>query len=105
MEKLATRLAEAPETPARPPVDAARGAPALAVALLTAGRDRPYALGAGAALAGQGIAVDYIGSEAVDGPEVRNSPLVRILHFRNQQEDAGLGRKIFRIGLYYFRLV
>jgi len=81
------------------------GAKALRVALLTAGRDRPYALGLGAALAGQGIALDYIGSEEVDGPEVRNAAGIRILHFRDQREDAGIIQKVFRIARYYARLI
>ena len=38
------------------------------ICLLTAGDDRPYALGMACALAGQGISVDFIGSNKLDAP-------------------------------------
>jgi D-inositol-3-phosphate glycosyltransferase len=77
----------------------------LRVALLTAGRDRPYALGMGAALAGQGIQLDYIGGEMVDGPEVRGNSLIRVLNIRDQREQATLISKMLRVLQYYARLL
>jgi len=73
------------------------------VGLLTAGRDKPYALGLTAALVEQGISLDYIGSDGVSGPEL-NSPLVNFLNFRDQQADVGLLRKISRVLDYYRKL-
>src|SRR4051812_2892055 len=77
----------------------------VCVALLTAGRDRPYALGLAPALAEQGIEVDYIGSDAVDGPEVRNHPRVRFLNLRDQATDVSLWSKTTRVIGYYRRLM
>jgi glycosyltransferase involved in cell wall biosynthesis len=76
-----------------------------AVALLTGGRDKPYALGLASALLSVGIAFDFIGSDLVDGPELHNNPLVRFLKMRDQQLQANLAAKVFRILRYYARLV
>jgi glycosyltransferase involved in cell wall biosynthesis len=75
------------------------------VALLTAGRDRPYALGLAAALISQGLTFDFIGSDAVDGPELHGNPQVNYLKLRNQRLDAGLLQKMTRVLVYYFRLI
>ncbi|PZR80122.1 MAG: hypothetical protein DLM52_00075 [Chthoniobacterales bacterium] len=74
------------------------------VALLTAGRDKPYALGLASALVQAGISFDFIGSDLVDGPELHDNPMVRFLKMRDQQADAGLVEKIARIIRYYARL-
>jgi glycosyltransferase involved in cell wall biosynthesis len=71
------------------------------IALLTAGRDKPYALGIASALASAGISLDFIGSDLVDGPEVHNNPRINVLKFRDQQASAGLVRKVLRILAYY----
>lgn len=77
----------------------------LSVALLTAGMDKPYALGMGAALAAHGIRVDFIGSDEVDGPELR-SPGVNFLNLRgNQRRDARYLVKAARVLRYYGRLL
>ena len=57
----------------------------MSVALLTAGEDKPYALGMGPALAAHGLHVDFIGSDIVDGPMVRNNPLINFLNLRGNQ--------------------
>jgi glycosyltransferase involved in cell wall biosynthesis len=78
---------------------------ALSVALLTAGQDKPYALGMGAALAAHGIRVDFIGSDEVDGPELC-SPRVNFLNLRgNQRRDAAYLVKAGRVLRYYGRLL
>jgi hypothetical protein len=41
---------------------------------LTAGRDRPYAFGLAAALVSQGLTIDFIGSDEVDGTEWHRNP-------------------------------
>lgn len=82
------------------------GPQALRVALLTAGRDRPYALGLAAALTAAGAQLDFIGSDEVDGPELHTSPQVRFLNLRGEQSvEAGLLKKMFRVLAYYFRLL
>jgi D-inositol-3-phosphate glycosyltransferase len=82
-----------------------RSAASVSVCLLTGGDDRPYALGMASALAGQGISVDFIGSDKLDAPELHNSPQINFLNLRgDQSEDAPLRRKIVRILAYYVRL-
>src|SRR5262249_10204802 len=59
-------------------------------ALLTAGRDKPYALGLAFALLSRGQTFDFIGSDLVDAPELRGNPRVNYLKLRNQRTDAGM---------------
>ena len=82
------------------------GSPALTVSLLTGGQDKPYALGISAALASKGIAMDYIGSDDVDAPELHVNPLIRFLNLRgNQRTDASKAQKVIRVLKYYARLL
>jgi glycosyltransferase involved in cell wall biosynthesis len=91
--------------PVPSPTSSATGRAPLQLGLLTAGRDKPYALGLGPALADEGILVDFIGSDMVDGPELRNHPRIRFLNLRNQAEDASLWTKMTRVVFYYARLM
>jgi glycosyltransferase involved in cell wall biosynthesis len=76
------------------------------IALLTGGDDRPYALGMTGALSSEGIRHDFIGSDALDAPELHGSPLVRFLNLRgDQSEDAAFLTKLVRILRYYGRLM
>jgi glycosyltransferase involved in cell wall biosynthesis len=78
----------------------------LKVALLTAGEDKPYALGIGPALAAEGIFVDFIGSDEVNGPELHDNPLLNFLNLRgNQRRDASGLEKARRVLRYYARLI
>ncbi len=80
--------------------------PTLHVALLTAGRDRPYAFGIGTALASSGFPLDIIGGDDLDLPQWRNHPSVRFLNMRgNISAAASTLRKVFRIVDYYTRLL
>ena len=81
------------------------GVSASRIALLTAGRDRPYALGLASALISQGQTLDFIGSDIVDSPELHNHPQVTYLNLRNQRVDAGMLQKMTRVLVYYFRLL
>ena len=66
------------------------------VSMLTAGRDRPYALGLAAALTAAGAWFDFVGSNEVDGPELHASPQVHFLNLRGDQSvDAGPAEKNF----------
>ena len=77
----------------------------LLVSLLTGGDDRPYALGMVSALIDQGVAVEFIGSDALDEPLLHESPLIKFLNLRgDQSETATFGRKVVRILAYYARL-
>jgi glycosyltransferase involved in cell wall biosynthesis len=76
------------------------------VSLLTAGRDRPYALGLATALAAAGRPFDFVGSDEVDGPELHQSPGIHFLNLRGDQRvQAGLFQKVTRVLAYYGRLI
>ena len=76
------------------------------VALLTGGSDKPYALGIAAALTSAGIPVDFIGSNELDVPELRQNPRVHFLNLRgDQRTGVKLVQKIRRIIAYYLRLL
>ena len=77
-----------------------------AVALLTGGGDKPYALGLGSSLISLGVAFDFIGSDEVSQYELRETPLVSVLNLRGEQRpDARLLRKVLRVLAYYVRLL
>ena len=77
-----------------------------AVAVLTGGGDKPYALGLAAALIEQGIPFDFIGSDEVDAPELHTSPLVSFRNLRgSQRRDVSRLSKAWRVIRYYLRLV
>ena len=78
----------------------------LYVALLTAGRDRPYAFGMGTALMSAGISLDIIGANDLDGPQWHDKPHVRFLNMRGDISDtACFPKKVWRILDYYIRLL
>jgi glycosyltransferase involved in cell wall biosynthesis len=80
--------------------------PDLQVALLTGGADRPYALGLAGSLIAQGISFDFIGSDFLEAPELRESPQVRFLNLRGDADpDAPLVTKVARVARYYARLL
>jgi glycosyltransferase involved in cell wall biosynthesis len=83
-----------------------KGLPRRDVALLTAGRDKPYALGLAAALVEKGIPFEFLGSNDVDSPQLHNNPLITFRNPRGDQaEDAPLTRKAARVLRYYSHLV
>jgi glycosyltransferase involved in cell wall biosynthesis len=75
------------------------------VAILTAGRDRPYALGLASALLSQNVLFDFIGSTELAVPDLCNNPHVRFLNFRDQRPDASGAAKVLRVLGYYRRLI
>jgi glycosyltransferase involved in cell wall biosynthesis len=76
------------------------------ISLLTAGRDKPYALGLATALAAAGMKVDFVGGDELDGPELRGNPQINFLNLRGDQGvDAALLQKMARVLVYYFRLI
>ncbi|MDH5670047.1 MAG: glycosyltransferase family 4 protein, partial [Nitrospira sp.] len=83
-----------------------KNSPALKVALLTAGRDHPYAFGMATALMAKGLALDIIGGDDLDSPQWHDTPSVRFLNFRGDiSERVGLPKKVMRILDYYVRLL
>ena len=78
----------------------------LAVALLTGGADKPYALGLAPTLAAEGVFVEFIGSDDIDGPELHGTSRIKFLNLRGDQSPkAGRGRKLWRVLVYYARLL
>jgi glycosyltransferase involved in cell wall biosynthesis len=76
------------------------------VAVLTGGGDKPYALGLASTLISQGVAFDFIASDELDTPELRQNPHVRVLNLRgDMRPDAGKARKVRRVLTYYWRLI
>jgi D-inositol-3-phosphate glycosyltransferase len=77
-----------------------------AAALLTGGGDRPYVFGLATALTSQGASLDLIGSDGLDTPEFRGMPGVNFLNLRgDQRPQANFVRKVFRVAMYYARLI
>ena len=80
--------------------------PEPTAALLTGGGDKPYALGISAALAGEKLFFDFIGSDDLAVPEVLENPFARFLNLRGDQNPrASSVRKLTRLCLYYVRLL
>jgi glycosyltransferase involved in cell wall biosynthesis len=78
----------------------------LAVALLTGGGDKPYALGMAGALIAQGAFLDFIGSDDVNGPHLHENPRVNFLNLRGDQNpNVSRLEKLLRVTRYYLRLL
>ncbi len=93
---LGTHTGETMRVPRRP----------CEVALLTGGADKPYALGLAPSLAAEGIVVDFIGSDDIDGPELHGTSQIHFLNLRGDQSvKASRGRKLWRVLVYYVRLL
>jgi glycosyltransferase involved in cell wall biosynthesis len=57
------------------------------------------------ALISANISFDFIGSDEVSSPELRDNPRVRFLNFRDQRSEASHAAKIRRVLAYYWRLI
>src|SRR5258706_6125074 len=78
----------------------------IEVGLLTGGCDKPYAFGLAMELISKGVCLDFIGSDELDSPELHRSSNLRFLNLRgSQRQDATLTAKIWRILVYYTRLI
>lgn len=85
---------------------AVEGIPELKIALLTAGRDRPYAFGMATALMAKGLSLDIIGADDLDSPQWHDKPHVRFLNLRGDlSEAASFSKKASRVLIYYCRLL
>lgn len=90
------------EMPATCPLPATK----IPVALLTAGRDRPYVFGLVPALVEKGIVVDLIGSNELESPNFYANSAINFLNLRGDyQPDPNLRRRMQRVLLYYSRLI
>ena len=76
------------------------------VAVLTGGGDRPYVFGLCPALATDSMLVDVIGSDALEGPELRGTPGLRFLNLQGDWPPRGSGRgRLARVLRFYRELV
>ena len=52
------------------------------------------------------MAIDFIGSDDLDIPELRRNSLVNFLNLRGYQcPQTALSKKVFRVLIYYIRLI
>jgi len=75
------------------------------IAILSAGRDKPYALGLAASLLENRIPFEFLGSDIVDSPFLHDNPLVTFRNLRDQSEQASLLQKGVRVLRYYRSLI
>lgn len=76
------------------------------LAILTGGRDKPYALGMAECLIAKGIEFDFIGSDEVNADLLHRNHGVRFLNLRGEQSiNASFLRKSIRVVTYYVRLL
>jgi D-inositol-3-phosphate glycosyltransferase len=79
---------------------------AISVALLTGGSDKHYVYGLSTTLGARGAAIDLIGSDELDEPELRATPGVNFINLRgDQRPDANLLSKVIRVSAYYAKLI
>jgi len=79
--------------------------PLLRTSLLTGGGDKPYAVGLTGALLAEGICLDVIGSDDLEGAEIFQDQQVRFKNFRgNQDPNVSWIQKAVRVCRYYLRL-
>ena len=84
----------------------ARASADVQVALWTGGFDRPYAFGLAMCLAAKGVALDVIGSDELDSPEMHSTRGLRFLNVLGAQAPAArLVAKMVRTLACYFRLI
>jgi glycosyltransferase involved in cell wall biosynthesis len=76
------------------------------IALLTAGRDKPYAYGMATALMSQGLSLDIIGGNDLENSDWPGNPSMTFFNLRgDMRPNAKMLDKILRVLTYYLRLV
>jgi glycosyltransferase involved in cell wall biosynthesis len=78
----------------------------IGATLLTGGFDKPYVHGLATALASKAIALDVIGSDAVDHPDLHTEPKLNFLKLqRNYGSRFGVAAKALSVLAFYVRLL
>jgi glycosyltransferase involved in cell wall biosynthesis len=81
-------------------------APEIKVTLLTGGIDRPYVFGLAMELISKGAVLEVIGSDGLRFPEFDGKPGMNFLNLQgSQRPDVSLIRKVFRLSIYYAKLI
>jgi D-inositol-3-phosphate glycosyltransferase len=76
------------------------------VAVLTGGFDRPYVFGLTMALIAQGIRLEVIGSDEVDGPEMHATPGLKFLNLHGGlRKRSSAARRLWNTAATYIRLL
>ena len=92
--------------PRSEPQNAQRPESDMLVSLLTGAADKHYAFGLAMGLLSNGVALDLIGGEGHDYPQMRGNAKVNFLNLRgNQSSDSSLLTKSFRVLAYYAQLI
>ena len=74
----------------------------MKVALLSAGKDKPYALGIAEALLNKGIRIDFIGNSELQNEPIFSNELATYYNLRGDQSSkAPIFSKISRVIIYY----
>ena len=77
----------------------------IGATLLTGGFDRPYVHGLATALVSKGIALDVIGSDAVDHPNLHSEPKLNFLNLQRRHVSRfGVAAKVLSVVAFYVRL-
>ena len=88
------------------PQNRAPAQPIPHISLLTAGRDHPYALGLTQALAERGCELDFIGSDDLTPAGLPDTSRIHFFNLRGDGRiNVSLGSKIWRVLVYYGRLI
>jgi D-inositol-3-phosphate glycosyltransferase len=78
----------------------------LSVAIMTACRDRHYAVGLALALASSGALVEVVGGDEIDGPELHGTGDLLFFNFHEMpQSSAGVREKLVSWLKYYAKLI
>ena len=78
----------------------------ISVGLLTGGFDRHYATDLTLALVKGGARVEVIGSDDLDGPEMRTTPALTFLNLHgDRRPNVSAAKRLWRVLLYYARLL
>jgi len=76
------------------------------ISLLSGGIDKTYAFGLMSGMVKDGVRFDLIGSDEMEGAGILEDPSIDFYNLRGDMDpDVPVARKIFRILLYYFRLL
>ncbi|HEX4038298.1 MAG TPA: glycosyltransferase family 4 protein [Acidobacteriaceae bacterium] len=91
--------------PPLPEEGAEASAPEGPVALLTGGFDRPYAYGLATALAARGVALEVIGADELDTPDLRSLPRLRFFNFYGDPRRRSQAGRWLQNLLVYLRIL
>jgi D-inositol-3-phosphate glycosyltransferase len=82
------------------------GSEIMKVAVLSAGMDKPYALGIAGALLEKGVEVDFIGNNELQKEPIFSHSNSKYFNLRgDQSSDASFISKVTRVLVYYYKLI